>query len=111
MYNYCGLRRCWNLATVFHHINTKLEDVAGTDLRELCNFLSCRNVTVASSQISVTLTMMVMMRTMVMMRMTVMMRMMRMMRTSLGGLSSLPLLNLWLFTKVPLLDFVSCTQI
>ena len=31
--------------------------------------------------------------------------------TSRGGLSSLPLLNLWLFTKVPLLDFVSCTQI
>ena len=28
--------------------------------------------------------------------------------TSLGGLSSLPLLNLWLFTKVPLLDLVSC---
>ena len=31
--------------------------------------------------------------------------------TSLGGLSSLPLLSLWLFTKVPLLDFVSCKQI
>ena len=36
---------------------------------------------------------------------------MRKTKTSLGGLSSLPLLNLWLFTKVPLLDFVSCTQI
>ena len=80
------------LATVFHHVDTKMEDVAGTHLREPRNpFFE----TIIVVKVKVTLVKIIMRKT----------------KTSLGGLSSLPLLNLWLFTKVPLLDFVSCTQI